>query len=261
MGKDLERITTADGWDRASIAQRALMIFNAISDGKMDLEKIKRLLEVADQQDQIKLKVLHNAVVKCTKDYQVDSSASHLTDWQRAEAALEAFILELWEKLFGTAKALATILAVVDYLDAEGWKATKTTVHRHQKEGKLLPGEDGTFQIKDVDKYARTWLKQKSTGKRVSEKMDELQRKKLDLEIQNLELEHKRKEHSYGRDLNRFIPREQMEIELATRAGILDAGLKHMVQARAAEYIRLTGGDTKKVAELIIKMNQDLDEL
>jgi hypothetical protein len=260
MGKDLKRITMADDWDRASIAQRALMLFNAISDGKMDLEKIKRLLEVADQQDQIKLKVLHNAVVKCTRDYQADSSSAHLTDWQRAEAALEAFVLELWEKLFGTAKSLATILAVVDYLDAEGWKATKSTVHRHQKEGKLLPGEDGTFQIKDVDKYAKTWLKQKSTGRRVNEKADELQRQKLEKELRSLDLDIQRKERQESKEAGNLVPREQIEIELATRAGILDAGLRHWIQAHAAEWIRQVAGDTKKVGDLINLMGRDLDE-
>jgi hypothetical protein len=157
-------------------------------------------------------------------------------------------------------QALDTIADVLDYLIRSGWKATKSSLNRHHNQGKILPGSDGIYRQKDVDRYAKTWLKQKSTGKRISEKTDELQRRKLDLELQNLELERKRKSFAFDRDQEKYIPKEQMEIELAGRAGILDAGLKHWVQSRAAEWIRTVGGDIKRVGELINLMNHDLDE-
>jgi hypothetical protein len=157
-------------------------------------------------------------------------------------------------------KPLVNVAEVLDYLAAAGWKVTKTSLYRHQKEGKLLPRPDGAYSLRDVERYARTWLKQLSTGKRKTEKMDELQRRKLESELENLELARKRNELAYGKELDRYIHREQMEIELATRAGILDAGLKHWVQSRAAEWIRTAGGDTKKVGELINLMTRDLDE-
>ncbi len=154
---------------------------------------------------------------------------------------------------------LKTIADVLDYL-VVNWKVTKTSLYRHKEQGKLLPQADGTYPQRDVDKYAKTWLKQKSTGKRFSEKMDELQRKKLEQELKNLELEHQRKAFAYAKDEEKYILREQMDIELAARAGILDAGLKHWIQSRAADWIRTVSGDTKKVGELINLMNRDLDE-
>ena len=153
----------------------------------------------------------------------------------------------------------ASIADVLDYLKQD-WKVTKTSLYRHQREGKFLPQTDGTFLQKDIDKYSKTWLKQKSTGKRVSEKMDELQRKKMERELQNLDLEYERKKFGHEKDLGKYIPKEQMEIELAARAGILDAGLKHWIQSRSADWIRTVDGDTKKVGELINLMNRDLDE-
>ena len=57
----------------------------------MDQEKIKTLIEAAGQEDQIKLKVLHNAVIKCIQDYRTESTSSRLNDWQKAETALDAF--------------------------------------------------------------------------------------------------------------------------------------------------------------------------
>lgn len=159
-----------------------------------------------------------------------------------------------------TDKSLATILAVVDYLAAQGWRANKTTVYRHQQQGKLIPDKDGTYQLKDVDKYAKTWLKQQATGKKVNEAIDALQRRKIDLEIQNQEEDLKRKKWNFEREQKKYIKRDEVELELAARAGILDAGLKHMVKSHAAEWIRLAGGDMARVGELIALVGRQIDE-
>ena len=248
-------------WGRGGLDQRVRMLCRALPGKKMDQTRLTQLLEATNQQGQIELKVLHNAVVSCIKDYQNDSTASRLKDWKAAEKALDEKIDVLWSQHFGLPdnQKIETVADVLDYL-APGWKVTKTSLYRHQKEGKFLPQADGTFLQKDIDKYARTWLKQKSTGKRISEKVDELQRKKLERELQNLDLEYERKKFGFEKDQEKYIPKAMMEIELAARAGILDAGLKHWIQSRAADWIRTVAGDTKRVGELINLMNRDLDE-
>ena len=123
------------------------------------------------------------------------------------------------------------VAAVLQHLQISGWKVTKTSLYRHQKEGKILPQSDGTYNQKDVDKYARTFLKQTATGKRLQENTDELQRQKLEQELKNLRLKNERDQFNYDKDRGLYIPRERVEIELATRAGILDAGLKHWIQS------------------------------
>lgn len=163
------------------------------------------------------------------------------------------------EKTEDTKQDITDIAGVLNYLRSLGWRATKTTLYRHCKEGKLLP-KDGQYELAAVDRYARTWLKQASTGKKISEQMDELQRKKLKLEMKNLELDNKRKLLAYEKDLERYIPKELVQIELAGRAGVLEAGLKHMIQSRAAEWIRLVNGDMAHIGDLIYLMNQDIEE-
>ncbi len=155
---------------------------------------------------------------------------------------------------------IENIAAILDYLKAAGWKVTRTSLYRHRSEGKILPEKCGQFSQKDVDKYAKNWLKQQSTGKRVSTKTDELQREKLELELKNLQLDSERKKFQHEKEQGKYIPKEQMEIELAARAGILDAGLKHWIQSRAADWIRTVNGDTKKVGDMINMMNKDMDE-
>jgi len=92
----------------------------------MDQTKLNKLLEVAEQQDQVKLRVLHNAVISCVREYKDDSTAAKLKDWKSAEAALDEFADNLWKKHFGNdSQTLANLVAVVDWLTANGWKIKK----------------------------------------------------------------------------------------------------------------------------------------
>jgi hypothetical protein len=216
---------------------------------------------IAGKPDEIRKKgiLLFNGAAKSAMEYQQAPTASNLRNWESAQAAMDKFETQM-KNGEEQSDTFETIADVLDYLIQSGWKVTKTSLYRHQKEGKILPGPDGTYRQKDADKYARTFLKQKSTGKRIDDKMDEMQRRKLELELQNLELERKRKSFAFDRDQEKYVPKEQMELELAARAGVLDAGLKHWVQSRAAEWIRAVAGDMKKVGDLINLMNHDLDE-
>lgn len=150
----------------------------------------------------------------------------------------------------------ATIADVLDHLQDNGWKVTKTSLYRHQNNGKIIPGDGGAYRLKDVEKYAKTWLRQQSTGKKINDRMDELQRKKLEIEIRAAELDERRKEHALQKDLGSYVLKGQMEIELATWAGIAVASLEHLVMASAAEWTRIVGGDMGKVSELIVQMKR-----
>lgn len=152
------------------------------------------------------------------------------------------------------------IAAVLQYLESAGWKVTKTSLYRHQKEGKVLPDKNGCYQRKTVEKYARTFLKQLATGKRLQENTDDLQRQKLEQELKNLQLKNERDQFNFEKDRGLYVPRDLVDIELATRAGVLVSGLKHWVQSKAADWITAVGGDTKRTGELINTMTHDVDE-
>lgn len=224
----------------------------------MDKEHFEALIK--DKLPDIRMRgiLLYNGVAQSLKSYREDPTQTRLKDWQASEEALNKFIRGIDGQV--EERPIGTIAAVLEYLKTEGWKTTKTSLYRHQSEGKFRPQKDGTYREKDIDKYAKTWLKQQSTGKKVSEQLDELQRKIRVQELQNQELEYERKKFLHERDLGKFIPREQLELELAARAGVLDAGLKHWIQSRAADWIRAANGDTKKVGDMINMMSGDLDE-
>lgn len=227
----------------------------------MDKETLEKLLDGQPKEIRQKAVLLFNGTAICAKAYQDEPSSANRRNWEDSEAALKKFTAEIGA---GDGpeeeRPLPNIAAVLEYLRAGDWRVTKTSLYRHQKEGKIAPRRDGLYALRDVDRYARTWLKQKSTGKKIAERAEELQAKKLALEISNLEEDNKRKRFINDREAGLYVPKELMEIELAGRAGVLDAGLKHWVQSRAAEWIRTAGGDTGKVGDLIVLMTRDLDD-
>lgn len=225
----------------------------------MDKESLEKL--IADQPKEIRSKgvLLFNGAAQCAQTYQTTPTAANLRDWEAAQAALSRFAQQLGVK-DDAERPFPTIADVLEYLQGDGWRVTRPSLYRHRKEGKLLPDPGGAYSRRAADKYARTWLKQQSTGQRKSERMDDLQRQKLDQELRIGAIEEKRKLLALDKEQGKYIPKELMEVELAARAGILNAGLKHLVQSRAADWIRACEGDTKFVGQLINLVGRDLDE-
>lgn len=228
----------------------------------MDKEALDKLLDGKSKDVQLKAVRLYTGMVTCANKYQSEPTSANRRNWEDSESALNKFVEQISaaDGQENEDKPLPNIAAVLEYLRAADWRVTKTTLYRHQKEGKIAPRLGGLYALRDVDKYARTWLKQKSTGKKLSEKIEYLQELNLKLDRDLKELKIRREKIATMKEEGLYIPKEFMEIELAGRAGVLDAGLKHWVQSRAAEWIRSVGGDTKKVGDLILVMTRDLDD-
>lgn len=222
----------------------------------MEKESFEKL--IADKPSSVKAKgvTLFNGYLSTLKAYQDSPTASQLKDWQSSEAALNEFISSIGE----VSESFVSIADVLNYLGETGWRVTKRSLYRHHKEGKFVPRDNGAYRKSDIERYAKTWLKQQSTGKRLQEDTDALQRKKLERELERLAIEIKQKQLIYEKDAGHLVPREQMEIELAGRASILDAGLKHWIHSQAMEWVRVIGGDVKRVGEFIHILTYSLDE-
>lgn len=143
------------------------------------------------------------------------------------------------------------LLGVLTWLQNTGWKISRAGIYKHRAEGKIKQQPDGTYSAKDVDKYSRTFLKRKSTSKRLRDGIDDLQHRKTELEVRKLQIDNARNEHRQQVEEGVYIPRDQFEIELVSRAAVLDAGLAHLFQSEAGAWIHLVGGDQRKLPELI----------
>jgi len=215
----------------------------------MDQQKFKTLLEIVDEKDRIKLTVLHNAVVTGLKSYKDESTSARLTDWQRAEKALDEFTEFLWSQNFQEEKTLANALSVSEYLTTQGWKAGRSTIYKHQKEGKLRAQQDGSFRISDAEKYASSFLKRLDGSQ--ADKLDQLQKERLIAETRKSLAQAEHWEKKTQVFTGEFVPRDLFERELAKRAAVFRSDLENFARAEAAGIIHLVGGDAGKVSDLI----------
>ena len=145
---------------------------------------------------------------------------------------------------------LKNALEVAEYLKASGWKVSKSSVYGHVKQGKLRPDpKTGTFEVKNVDRYAASYLVREAV--REKDKAEDLQQKKLKWEIARLEEQTRREQLKRMTEEGKLIPRDQVELELAARAAILDTMRRNSIISRASERVALVGGDPGKIQDLI----------
>lgn len=148
---------------------------------------------------------------------------------------------------------------VADYLVAEGWKVSPSTVYKHGKEGRVRPLADGRYPRNAVEKYASVHLVRKEIGQKAVS--TELQDQKVQAEVERLQEQAK---HARIKRLaleGKYLPREQVEMELAAKVATLAAGLAYFAQARAGEIVELVGGDTSRIGDLVRYMTAAIDEL
>jgi len=142
------------------------------------------------------------------------------------------------------------ILGVVDYLDLRGWKIKKSAAYKHSKEGKLRPREDGRYSQKDVDKYARTFLKPKDSSF-LSGAIDAMQSKKLQAETDKLVAQAEHWSIKAKVAAGQYVPRDLFELELAKRAAVFKNDIESFIRAQALGIIHLVDGSADKAPDLI----------
>ena len=223
MAKQRKPISKA-AWDRADPGERAAMILGVLTGKRMDQEKLTKLLEVADQQNQAKLRVLHNTVVNCLLELKQKKpgAKARIDDLKAAERALEDFAETLWEQHFkeetkeaeGQPESLPNLLAVVDYLGKQGWSIKKSAVYKHRKEGKIRPGKDGKYKIRDVEEYAKKNLQRLDGSDPVA---DSLLEEKARAEVRYKTAKATREEMALSRDQGELISRDEVQAEWSSR--------------------------------------------
>jgi len=215
----------------------------------MAQEKIKKLLELADEQEIVRLKIFNNTSVTGLKKYNEDPTTARANNWQRAEKELDELVTSLSSKYLKSEITFPNVLAVVDYLKAHDWKVGKSLAYLHKKERILRPQKDGLFYLKDVEKYAANHL-HRVDGSRGSD-VDQLQEEKKQIE-KNILLETLRHKNLKNNILDGlYVPRDAFERELAQRAIIFKADHEAFSRTKAPEIVNLVGGEKHKTPDLI----------
>jgi len=173
-------------------------------------------------------------------------TGANLKTLKRAETALNEFRTARYET--STEETFATLMDVVNHLDADGWKISKSSAYEHKDEGKIRPGQDGKYTLAAIEEYARQYLQRKDGS---SPAAANLQEEKLRGEIRRISSDAEMRELKLKERQGELIPREHVEVELASRAGDLKTHLDASARSSATRIIKLVKGDIQLAPELI----------
>jgi len=145
---------------------------------------------------------------------------------------------------------------VLRYLQEEkGRQIRKTKLYDDVKTG-LLRKEDRKFRRIDVDKYAASLPLSSTPDGRVAEAEERLRRSE-EADIRMKEARAAREERKNAILDGQYVPRADVDQELAAKAAVLNQGLKSRVEASALDLVNRVGGRPKRARLLV----QDLSLL
>lgn len=146
------------------------------------------------------------------------------------------------------------ILEVVKHLKAYGWKVGKSIAYQHRNDGKIRPRADGLFHKKDVEKYARTFLRRFDTGFSVSDSKDSSQQEKQAAETEKIKAQARHWSMKASILEGRYVEKGLFERELARRAAVFKNDIENFCRSQAPGIINLVAGDAAKAPDLIDHM-------
>lgn len=149
--------------------------------------------------------------------------------------------------------------AVLAYVSENGRKLGKTKLYNDIGLGRLKKQSDGTFKQRDVDRYMAS-LPMAGTPDAVAEKAADRQRRKEEADIRKAVAAAEREEFDLAVKKGKFVPREQVHLELAARAVALASTLKTNFEARNLDFVAAVEGNPKKAASLVERLEVVLDE-
>jgi hypothetical protein len=143
-------------------------------------------------------------------------------------------------------------LEVVEYLQRRGFKIAKSKLYADAKKGLLRVQADDSVYAGDAEAYAR----QMNLPRPDMDGPDPAQVEAAQLEKSELE----KREFEPEQEQGKYIPKDQLALELASRAGVLDSGLRAKIKERDRDLVHTAGGKPERVPEFVAQMMEILDE-
>lgn len=169
--------------------------------------------------------------------------------YERANKALEEFLKAKLEPL-PAEPTFASLPEVLEYLQADNWKISQSTLYEHRDAGRIRTEANGHYTLSSIREYARTFLR-KSDGTPGAAVAENLGAQKMRAEINRITQDAALRELKLREQLGELIPKSVVEVELAERAGNLKSYFNAVARSSAGRIIKIVGGDPQKSAELI----------
>lgn len=215
-----------------------------------DATQLDALLEQSERAD---IPLLLKAKEDAKKKVKDDPSPANLAALSRSKKMLDEAMSNQTDD-----KTLPNVKAVLEYLHKAGRKIGQAKLYNNINEGLLRKQPDASFKKRDVDRYA-TLLPLVSMPEAKTDENSDLAKEKMQVDID------KGREQLRSLALDRqikagkYIKREEVALELASRAAALALGLRSVFRLNVADYIRMVGGDVGKSEQLAQEFENNLD--
>ncbi len=156
--------------------------------------------------------------------------------------------------------------AAVKWLQENGYKVRKSKLYKDADAGLLRMESDGTVTIESLRRYIdhpeagiKEHMDTVSAGNDVE--VREYHRRAAVAKAEKTELEAKKLRWEMEKEEGKWIPRADLEMEMAARAAVLDQGLSSLVSVRAEAWIHLAGGNPNRAPDLKAAIAAEVDAL
>ncbi len=212
--------------------------------------QLDALLEQSERAD---IPLLLKAKEDAKKKVKDDPSPANLAALSRSKKMLDEAMSNQ-----GGNKTFPKVENVLEYLQAAGRKISQSQLYKDIKRGYLRRQPDRSFKQRDVDNYAAT-LAIISMPEAKTDGVIDLAEEKLKEEVGKLR--EQRQSIAFDRQIKagKYIKREEVALELASRAAALALGLRSVFRLNVADYIRMVGGDVGKSEQLAQEFENNLD--
>lgn len=154
---------------------------------------------------------------------------------------------------------LADWRSVLSYVVENGRKLGKTKLYDDIGRCRLKKQPDGTFRLRDVDRYM-AGLPMSGTSDVVAEKAADRHRRREEEEIRRIKATADKEEFDLAVKKGRYVQKEQVHLELAARAVTLASGIKTAFESRSFDCVAAVDGNPKKSMALTLLLEDILDE-
>ena len=134
------------------------------------------------------------------------------------------------------------------WLERQGFAVSKNTIYNHIGPGKIEPTPEGYSQRQAL-RYAEDHLKRRDGSR--GESRNSLQRRKQEAEIARILAQTRLAELKAAIAEGKYIPREQVEADLAARARVLKADLLTFGRLHIDDLVVMLHGDPARAPEVL----------
>lgn len=186
-----------------------------------------------------------------------DPSSANLAALDRATSMLKGAMQEQ-EQNQEDGRTFAAVKDVLRYLRDSGRKISQSQLYKDVGAGFVRRQKDGTFRRRDIDAYATT-LKMVALPERHMDDMEDLARQEMAEKIAKTKAQRATILFDLEVKRGKYVLREDVALELASRASTLDVGLRSVLRLFVPDYIRLVGGDVSKADALAAEIDKNID--